>query len=80
MPAVTAVLLHHNAMDRGTACNVVCQSRVEIAVLPAVSALLLHHSAMDTGTDCIVVSTFWRGKWLLCLQLLQFCYITVQWI
>jgi len=23
MPAVTAVLLHHNAMDTGTDCNVV---------------------------------------------------------
>jgi len=59
---------------------VLIQSRVEIAVLPAVTAILLHHFAMDTWIDCNVVSTVKEGKWRFCLQLLQYCYITVQWI
>ena len=55
--AVTAVLLHHSAMDTWTDSSVLVQGRGEMAVLPAVTALLLHHSAMNTWTKCSVVST-----------------------
>jgi hypothetical protein len=59
LPAVTAVLLHHSAVDRewGVTVMLLVQGRGEMAVLSAVTAVLLHHSAMDTGTDCNVVST-----------------------
>ena len=50
---------------------------VEMSVLPAVTAVLLLHIVMDTWTDCSVVSTGLEGKWRFCLQLLQYCYITV---
>jgi hypothetical protein len=49
LPAVTAELLHHSAMDTGTDCNVVSRGRGEM-FLPAVTAVLLHHSAVDTGS------------------------------
>jgi hypothetical protein len=48
-----------------------------MAVLPSVTAVLLHHSAMDIWTDCRVVSDRVEEKWRFCLQLLQYCYITV---
>jgi len=51
----------------------------ELTVLPAVTSVPLHHSAMDTCTDCSVVSTG-EGKSRFCLQLQQYCYITVIWI
>jgi len=57
MPAVTAVLLHHSAMDTGTDCSVVVQGRREMADMAAVIVVLLLHSTVDTGTDCSVVST-----------------------
>jgi hypothetical protein len=57
LPAVTAVLLHHSAMDIWTDCWVVSRGLREMAVLPAVTAVLLHYSAMDIWTDCSVVST-----------------------
>ena len=50
LSAVTAVLLHHSAMDTWTEGNVVSRGRGKMAVLPAVTAVLLHHSAMDTWT------------------------------
>ena len=50
---------------------------VELSVLPSLTAVLLHHSVMDTWTDCSVVSTGLDRKWLFCLQLLQYSYITV---
>ena len=57
LPAVTAVLLHHRAMDAWTHCSFVSKGRGEMAVLSAVTIVLLHQSAMDTWTDCSVVST-----------------------
>ena len=51
LPAVTAVLLHHSAMDTWTDVMLLVQGRGEMAVLPAVTAVLLHHSAMDTWND-----------------------------
>jgi len=58
LPAVTAVLLHHSAMNiYGLRAMVLVQGRGEMAVLPAVTALLLHHSAMDIWTEGNVVST-----------------------
>ena len=57
MPAVTAVLLHHLAMDTGTECNVVSTWKREIIFLPSVTRIPFHHCAVDTGTDCNVVST-----------------------
>ena len=50
MPAVTAVLLHHIAMDTRLTVMLLVQGTVELAVMPAVTAVLLHLSAMDTGT------------------------------
>ena len=57
LPAVTAVLLHHSAMDTWTDSNVLVQFRGEMTVLPAVTAVLLHHNAMDIYTECNVVIT-----------------------
>jgi len=34
---------------------------------------------MNAWTDCSVVSTMAEGKWRYCLQLLQYCYITLLW-
>ena len=51
LPAVTAVLLHHSAMDKWTDYSAVSTRRREMAVLTAVTAGLLHHSAMDTWAD-----------------------------
>jgi len=44
LPAVTAVLLHHSAMDTWTDCSFVSIFQRELAVLPAVTAVLLHPS------------------------------------
>jgi hypothetical protein len=44
LPAVTAVLLHHSAMDTWTDCSVVSTGRGEMMVLPAVTVVPLHHS------------------------------------
>ena len=57
LPAVTAVLLHHSAMDIWTGAMLLVQGRGEMAVLPAVTVVLLHHSAMDIWTEGNVVST-----------------------
>jgi hypothetical protein len=57
LPAVTAVLLHHIAMDIWTDCSVLLQCREEVSFLPAVSAVVLHHFAMDIWTDWCVVIT-----------------------
>ena len=65
---------------QGLTVMLLVQGRGEMAVKTAVTAVLLHHIAMDTGNDCNVVSTAFEWKWLLCLQLLQFCYITLLWI
>jgi len=56
LPAVTAALLHHSAMDNGLTAMLLVEDRGNMAVLPAVTAVLLHHSVMDTWTDCNVVS------------------------
>jgi len=48
LPAVTAVLLHHCAMDNLLNIILLVEVRVEMAVLTAVTAVLLYHSAMDT--------------------------------
>jgi hypothetical protein len=50
-----------------------------MAVLPAVTSIRLHHCAMDIWTDCSVLIQG-RGEICFCLQLLQYCYITVLWI
>jgi len=57
LPAITAVLLHHIAMNTWTGFSVVLQGRGEMAVQPVVTAVLLHHSAMNTWTDRSVPST-----------------------
>jgi len=57
MPVVTAVLLLHRAMDRGTGCNVFSTGGGELAAMPEVTAVQFNHSAMDTLTDCNVFST-----------------------
>jgi len=54
--------------------------RGKMSVLLAVTLLLLHHSVMDTWTDCSVVCTILGEKRWICMQLLQYCYITVLWI
>ena len=56
------------------------QGRGDMAVLPAVTAVLLHHNVTDKWPNCNVVSTGVEEKWRFCLQLLQYCYITVLWI
>jgi hypothetical protein len=35
---------------------------------------------MDTWTDLMLLVEGKEGKWWLCLQLLQYCYITVLWV
>ena len=50
-----------------------------MAVMPVVTAGLVHYSALDTGTNVSAVSSGLEGKWRLCLQLLQYWYITVLW-
>jgi hypothetical protein len=55
------------------------QGRGELAVPPADTAVLLHHCAMDIWTDCSVLIQG-RGKFCFCLQLLQYCYITMLWL
>jgi len=57
MIAVTAVLLHHIALDKGLTVVLLVQGRAEIAVMSAVTAVLIHHSAMDKGNECNVVCT-----------------------
>ena len=42
LPAVTAILLLHSAMDTWTDCSFVSTFQREMAVLPAVTAVLLH--------------------------------------
>ena len=56
------------------------QGRGDMAVLPAVTAVLLHHNVTDKWPNCNVVSTGVEEKWRFCLQLLQYCYITMLWI
>jgi hypothetical protein len=51
LPAVTAVLIHHCAMDTWTESSVVNTGKRKMAVLPAVTAVLSHHCAMDIWTD-----------------------------
>jgi sarcosine oxidase gamma subunit len=58
MPAVTAVQLHHSAVDIYILTVILLvQGKGEMAVMPAVTAIQLHHSAVDICTDCNVVST-----------------------
>ena len=57
LPAVTALLLHHNAMDTGIDCSVFGKGKGDFMFLPAVKKFVLLHSAMDTGTDGNFVST-----------------------
>jgi len=57
MTAVTAVLLHHSAIDIKTYCSLLVQGRGEMAVMTAVTIVLLHQFYVDTGTGCNVVST-----------------------
>jgi hypothetical protein len=57
LPADTAILLHHFAIDIWTECSVLIQGRGDDLLLPAFTAVLLHHSAMDICTDWSVVST-----------------------
>jgi len=54
LPSITAVLLHHSALDTGTASVLFAQGIGNIAVRPTVTAVLLRLS-MDTGTVCSVV-------------------------
>jgi len=76
MPAVTAVLYHHSAMDiwtevndvstgyrgnGGSACSY-CSTVTSVQWIHGLRVMLLVQG---------------RGKWLFCLQLLQYCYITV---
>ena len=57
LPTVTAVRLHHSAMDKWLTVMLLVQGRGEMVVLPAVTAVLLHHSVMDIWTECNAVST-----------------------
>jgi hypothetical protein len=57
LPAVTAVLLHHNVMDTWTDFSVVSTGLRKMAFLPAVTAVLLNHIAMDSWTDCSFFGT-----------------------
>jgi len=57
LPAVTAVLLHHSAMDTLTDWSVVSTGKRVNGGSAAVTAVMLHHSTMDIWTDCNVVST-----------------------
>jgi hypothetical protein len=47
-----------------------------MAVLSAVTAVPLHHCPMDIWTECSVLIQS-RRKFRFCLQLLQYCYITM---
>ena len=58
LPTVTAVRLHHSAMDKWLTVMLLVQGRGEMVVLLAVTAALLHHIALDTWTDCNIVSTW----------------------
>jgi hypothetical protein len=79
LPAVTEVLLHHIAMDIWNDCGVVSTRTGEMSFLSTVTAVLLHHCAIDMWNDCIVLD--WVvGKLWICLQLLQYCYVTLLWI
>ena len=44
LPAVTAVLLHHSAMEKWTDCNAVITGKWGNGDTAAVTAVLLHHS------------------------------------
>ena len=55
LPTVSAVLLHHSALDTGTEKVLLFEGRGEILVIPAVTAVLLHYNVLDTGTDFRVV-------------------------
>jgi hypothetical protein len=60
LPAVTAVLSHHRAMNRWTDSSVVSTGYRGNGFLSAVTAVLLHHSVMKTRNDCSVVSRVQR--------------------
>ena len=62
MPAVTAVLLHHSAVYRGTDFCIVSTGYRGMNFCLFLSAVLLHHSIMNTVTDCSVVSKRQRGN------------------
>jgi Tfp pilus assembly protein PilX len=51
LPSVTAVLLHHNAIDKWTDCNVVSTGLRRNCVSATDTAVLLHHIALDKWTD-----------------------------
>jgi hypothetical protein len=57
----------------------IVQRRGEMAFLPAVTSVLLHQNAMNIWTDCSVIIQA-RGIYCFCLQLLQYCYITMLWL
>jgi len=57
LPAITAVLFYHSAMDTWTVCSFLMQDRGEIVFLPAVTAVLLHHITVYNWTECTFVCT-----------------------
>lgn len=55
MPAVSAILLRHSALDIWTECIFVCTDQRRNCGAAAVSAVQLHHSVMDICTVCCFV-------------------------
>ena len=62
LPAVSAVMLYHSAMETCTDCNAVSTGKRGIGCSAAVTAVLLHHSVVDIWTDCNAISTWKRGN------------------
>jgi len=56
LPAVTAVLLHHSAMDVWTDCSVVSTGWRGNGVSAYRFCNTVHHNAKDAWTDSIIVS------------------------